>query len=80
MQQRGHEARFKVFTAEVVSLRLVSHSKEEAAIDAQGVHGTTSGGCTSKVGDHEAGMKAKASCLVTSLKKKQDMADRIYHP
>jgi len=42
-----------------VSLRLVSDLKEEAAADAQeGVYGTASGGCTSKVGDHEAGMEA----------------------
>jgi len=43
----------------VVSLRLISHPKEEAATDAQeGVHGTATGGCTSKVDDHEAGMEA----------------------
>jgi len=42
-----------------VSHGLVSHPKEKAAMDAQeGVHGTASGGCTSKVGDHEAGMEA----------------------
>ena len=51
----------------------VSHSKEEVAKDAQErVHGTASGGCTSKVGDHEAGMEAQISCFVVSLKKKQD--------
>jgi hypothetical protein len=45
--------------AEVVSLRLISHQKEEVATNAQErVYGTTSGGCTSKVGDHEAGMEA----------------------
>ena len=49
----------KISTAKVVSFGLVSHPKEEAATDAQeGVHGTTSGGCTSKVSDHEAGMEA----------------------
>ena len=49
----------QVFTAEVVPFRLVSHPKEKAAADEQeGVYGTASGGCTSKVGDHEAGMKA----------------------
>ena len=64
----GHETRFKISTAEVVSLRLVSHPKEKAATDAQkGVYGTASGGCTSEVGDHEAGMEAKASCFVVSL-------------
>ena len=59
MQQRRHEARHKILTAEVVSLRLVSYPKEKAATDAkEGVHGTTSGGYTSKVGDHKAGMEA----------------------
>ena len=62
MQQRGREERktgFKVLTAEVVFLRLVSYPKEKAATDAQeGVHGTISGGYTGKVGDHEAGMGA----------------------
>jgi len=62
-----------------VSLRLVSHSKDAA--DAQdGVYGTASGGCTSKVGDHKAGMEAEVSCFVISLKKKQHTADRIYRP
>ena len=65
----------------MVSLRLVSHSKEEVAKDAQErVHGTASGGCTSKVGDHEAGMEAQASCFVVSLKKKQDMTDKLLSP
>jgi len=42
-----------------MSLRLVSYPKDKAATDAQeGVHRTTSGGYTSKVGDHEAGMEA----------------------
>jgi len=41
-----------------VYFRLVSHPKEEAATDAQGVYGTASGGCTSKVSDHEVGMEA----------------------
>ena len=45
-------------TAEVVSLRLISHPKEEIAKDVEeGVHGTTSGSYTSKVGDREAGME-----------------------
>ena len=62
----------------MVSLRFVSHSKEKVAKNAQErVHGTASGGCTSKVADHEAGMEAQASCFVVSLKKKQDMADKL---
>ena len=84
MQQRGSEERktgFKILTAEVVSLRFISYPKEKAAMNAQeGVHGTTSGGYTSKVGGREAGMEAEASCFVISLKKKQDMADRVYRP
>jgi len=36
----------------------LSHTqKKKVATDAQGVHGTVRGGCTSKVGDHEAGME-----------------------
>jgi hypothetical protein len=62
LQQRGREESktgFKVHTAEVVSLSLVSYPKEKAAMDAkEGVHGTTSGGYTSKVGDYKAGMDA----------------------
>ena len=61
MQQRGREeckTGFKVLTTEVVSLRLISYPKEKAVMNAQGVHGTTSGGYTSKVGDHKAGMEA----------------------
>ena len=65
----------------MVSLRFVSHSKEEVAKDVQErVHGTASGGCTSKVGDNEAGMEAQASCFVVSLKKKQDMTDKLLSP
>ena len=65
----------------MVSLRLISNPKEEAAKDAQErVHGTASGGCTSKIGDHEAGMEAQASCFVVSLKKKQDMTDKLLSP
>ena len=61
MQQRGREERkkrFKVLTTEVMPLRLVSYPKEKAATDTQEVHGTTSGGYTSKVGDRDAGMEA----------------------
>ena len=65
----------------MVSLRFVSHSKEEVAKDAQErVHGIASGGCTSKVDDHEAGMEAQASCFIVSLKKKQYMADKLLLP
>ena len=65
----------------MVSLRLVSHPKEEAAMDApEGVHGIASGGCNGKVSDHEAGMEARVSCFVVSLKKKQDMAEKLLSP
>ena len=61
----------KIFTAEVVSLGLISHPKEKAAKDAQErVHGTASRGYTNKVGDHEAGMEAQANCFIISLRKK----------
>jgi hypothetical protein len=54
-----HKTRLKISTVEVVSFRLVSHPKEQAAMDAQeGVHGTASEGSTSEVGDHEAGTEA----------------------
>ena len=57
--EKDIKARQQVFTAEVVPFRLVSHPKEKAVADAQeGVYGTASGGCTSKVGDHEAGIEA----------------------
>jgi len=43
----------------MMSLRLVSHPKEKAVTNAQeGVYETTTGDCTSKIGDHEAGMEA----------------------
>ena len=59
MDREGRKARFKVFTAEVVSFRLVSHSEAKAVMDAQkGVYETTSGGCTSKVSNHKAGMES----------------------
>ena len=68
-----------MFVAEVVSIRLISHPKEKAAKDAQeGVHEITSGGCTSKAGDHEVGLEAQASCFIVSLKNKQDMANSVY--
>ena len=64
-----------------MSLRFVSHPKKEAAKDApERVHGTASGGYTSKVGDYEAGMEAQASCFIISLRKKQDTADKLLSP
>ena len=62
----------------MVSFRFVTHPKEKAAKDAQErIHGTASRGYTNKVDDHEADMEAQASCFVVSLKKKQDMADKL---
>ena len=66
---------------QLVSLRPISHPKEEATTNAQErVYGTTIRGCTSKVCDHEAGMEAQANCFIVNLKEKQDMADNIYRP
>ena len=57
-RMRKAQTRLKIFTAEVVSFRLVSHSEAKAATDAQkGVYETASGGCTSKVSDYKAGME-----------------------
>ena len=65
----------------MVSFRFVSHPKEEAAKDAQErIHGTASRGYTNKVGDHEAGMEAQASCFIINLRKKQDTADKLLSP
>jgi len=64
-----------------VSFRFVSHPKEEAAKDAQErIQGTASRGYTNKVGDHEAGMEAQASCFIINLRKKQDTADKSLSP
>ena len=65
MQQRGSEKResgFKVLTAEVVSLRLVSHPKKEATTFAQArINGATSGGQANKISSHKKSLEAKAS-------------------
>jgi len=62
LQQRGHEARFKVFTAEVVSLRLVPYSETKTATFAQtGINGATSGGQANKISSHKESLEAKAS-------------------
>ena len=73
MQQRELKeqgARFKVFTAEVVSLRLVSYSEAKAATYAQeGVDGTASGGRAEDVSDNEEGVAAQTSCFNIDLSK-----------
>ena len=57
-------ARFKVFTAEVVSLRFVSYSEAKAVTYAQeGVDGTASGGRAEDVSDNEEGVAAQTSCF-----------------
>ena len=73
MQQREWEeqgARFKVFTAEVVSLRIVSYSEAKAAMYAQeGGNGTTSGDRAKDVSDNEEGVAAQTSCFNIDLSK-----------
>ena len=68
MQQRGHEVRFKVFTAEVVSLRFVPYSETKTATFAQTrINGATSGGQANKINSHKEGLEAETSCF--NLKK-----------
>ena len=72
MQQREWEeqgARFKVFTAEVVSLRFVSYSEAKAATYGQGGNGTTSGDRAEDVSDNEEGVAAQTSCFNIDLSK-----------
>ena len=64
------KARFKVFTAEVVSLRFVWYSKAKAATYAQeGGNGTTSGNRAKDVNDNEEGVAAQTSCFNIDLSK-----------
>ena len=71
LQQRKWEerkTRLKIFTVEVVSLRLVSHSEKEVTMNAQArISGATSGGSISKVRNDWAGMEAKTSCFIINL-------------
>ena len=61
-------ARFKVSTAEVVSLRLVSYSETKTTTYAQErINGATSGGRANKTSSHEESLETKASCF--NLKK-----------
>jgi hypothetical protein len=57
-----------VFTAEVVPLRHISHSKQEVTTDAQArINGATGGGSTSKVSNYQAGMEAEVGCFIVTL-------------
>ena len=59
-----------VFTAEVVSLRLVSYSEARAATYVQEVgNGATSGGRAEDVSDNEEGVAAQISCFNIDLSK-----------
>ena len=82
MQQREWEeqgARLKIFTAEVVSLRLDSYSEVKAATYAQeGGNGTTSGDRAKDVSDNEEGVAAQTSCFNIDLSK--NMADNCLSP
>ena len=67
-------ARFKVFTAEVVSLRLVSYSEAKAATYAQeGSNGATSGGRAKDISDNEEGVAAQTNWFNIDLSKKWPM-------
>ena len=60
----------KIFTAEVVSLGLISHPKEKAATYAQArVDGAISGGQANQVSNHEENLEAEADCFIIKLKK-----------
>ena len=62
MQQRRRETRFKIFTAEVVSLRLVSYPKAKIATFTQIRNdGTRSGGQANKTNSHEESLETEAN-------------------
>ena len=71
MQQGEREeqgTRLKVFTAEVVSLRLVSYSETKAATYAQeGDNGAIDGGRVKDVSNNEDGVVVKTSCFNIDL-------------
>ena len=71
MQQREWEeqgARFKVFTAEEVSLRFVSYSEAKAATYAQeGGNGATSGDHAKDMSNYEEGVAAETGCFNINL-------------
>ena len=72
MQQEGCEGRegkFKVLTAEVVSLRLISHPEEKIATFAQArIDGAISGGRANKANNYEENLVAEANYFITNLK------------
>jgi len=52
----------------VVSLRLISHPKEEAAAYAQaGINEATSKGQAHEISNHEESMVAEVSCFIINL-------------
>ena len=60
--------RLKIFTAEVVSFRLVSYPEEKVAAYAQeGDNGATSGGRAKDLSNHEEGVATEACCFNINL-------------
>ena len=67
-EREEQEARPKVFTAEVVSLRLVLCSEAEAATYAQeGGNGATSSGRAKDVSNHKEDVAAETGCFNINL-------------
>ena len=53
----------------MVSLRLISHSKEKVATFAQArIDGAASGGRANKANSHEENLEAEANCFMINLK------------
>ena len=68
MQQRRRETRFKIFTAEVVSLRLVSYSKAKAATFAQKEsNGAIRRGRDNEANNYKKSVVAEANCFNIDL-------------
>ena len=81
MQQRRRETRFKIFTAEVVSLGLVSYPKAKIAMFTQTRNdGTRSGGQANKASSHEKSLETETNWFIINLKGKQVMADNFCRP
>ena len=60
-------ARFKVSTAEVVSLRLVSYSEANAIFAQEGNNGATRRGRTDEISNHKEGVAAQTDCFNIDL-------------
>ena len=81
VQQRRHEARLKILTAEVVSLSLISYPKTKTATFTQIRNdGTRSGGQANKASSHEKSLETETNWFIINLKGKQVMADNFCRP